>query len=98
MSHASPDDVRRLAALARVEVPESELSRFASEFDDVLAYVGKLDELTLEKRDRQLSPVRNVFRDDAHPHESGTYTEKIAEQFPGREGNSLSVKQIITHD
>ena len=98
MSHASPDDVRRLAALARVEVPESELARFASEFDGVLAYVGKLDELTLEKRDRQLSPVRNVFRDDTHPHASGTHTEKIAEQFPGREGNSLSVKQIITHD
>ena len=43
----TPEDVQKLAALARIEVPEAELASFTREFDAVLSYVGKLDELTL---------------------------------------------------
>lgn len=95
---ATPEDVRRLATLARLDVAESDLTRFAAEFDSILAYVGKLDELTLPKSDRNLSVVRNVLRADEVPYESGTWTERIVEQFPVKEGNSLSVKKIISHD
>lgn len=98
MASATPDDVLRLAALARVEVPEADLPRFAAEFDAVLAYVGKLDELTIADLARETAPVRNVFREDQVTHEPGTHTEKLAAQFPQREGDSLSVKQIISHD
>lgn len=95
---ATPEDVKRLATLARLDVAESDLARFAAEFDSILAYVGKLDELTLPKSDRNLSIVRNVLRADETPYESGTWTERIVEQFPVKEGNSLSVKKIISHD
>lgn len=98
MTKATVEDVKRLAALARVEVPEGDLARFAAEFDAVLEYVGKLDELSLPETGRVIPPVRNVFRKDTDPTESGTYTEALAEQFPARDGNSLSVKQIISHD
>ncbi len=95
---ATPEDVKRLATLARLDVAEGDLARFAAEFDSILAYVGKLDELTLPKSDRNLSVVRNVLRVDETPYESGTWTERIVEQFPVKEGNSLSVKKIISHD
>lgn len=96
---ATPEDVKRLAALSRVEIPEAELATFASEFDAILAYVGKLEELTLPTgADRVLPTVRNVLREDEEPHAVGLYTEKIVAQFPEKEGNSLSVKQILTHD
>lgn len=95
---ATPEDVKRLATLARVDVDEADLDRFADEFDSILAYVGKLDELTLPEGGRNLSVVRNVLRADAGPYESGTWTERIVEQFPAKEGNSLSVKKIISHD
>lgn len=95
---ATPEDVKRLATLARVDVDDADLSRFAAEFDSILAYVGKLDELTLPKSDRNLSVVRNVLRADETPYESGMWTERIVEQFPAKEGNSLSVKKIISHD
>ena len=96
---ATPEDVQRLARLSRIEIPEENLAGFASEFDAILAYVGKLEELTLPAvTDRAVSAVRNVFREDGEPHAGGLYTEKIVAQFPEKEGNSLSVKQIITHD
>ncbi len=96
---ASPDDVRRLASLSRIEIPESDLVRFAEEFDAVLDYVSRLEELTLSGASERVLPVvRNVLRTDGEPHAPGIYTEKIVEQFPEREGNYLSVKQILSHD
>lgn len=96
---ATPEDVKRLAALARIEIPEEKLAGFAKEFKAILAYVGKLEELTLPiGTDRVIPAVRNVFRPDGEPHTPGVYTERIVAQFPERKGNSLSVKQIVTHD
>lgn len=96
---ASTDDVQKLAALARIDIPEEKLATFAREFDGILAYVGKLDELTLAGSDERVIPVvHNVMREDGEPHEKGAYTAKLVEQFPQKEANSLSVKQIISHD
>ncbi len=97
-THASPEDVKRLASLARVEVSDEDLARFASEFDAILTYIGKLEELTLPQASASVPAVRNVFREDGTPDAPGIWTEKLAEQFPDREGDYLSVKQIITHD
>lgn len=96
---ASAEDVQKLAALARLTIPEEKLASFAKEFDAILAYVGTLDELSLPSSEKRTLPVvRNVFREDGEPHEAGKYTEKIVAQFPEKEGNSLKVKQIIVHD
>lgn len=96
---ASAEEVKKLAALARLSIPEEKLGSFAKEFDAILAYVGKLDDLTLPAHDeRVVSVVHNVFREDGVPHEAGKYTDKVVEQFPDSEGNYLKVKQIITHD
>lgn len=95
---ATTEEVKKLAALARVTVADAELEKFTSEFDAILAYVGQLEKLDLPQgTDREKSALRNVMRDDGEPHETGIYTEKLAEQFPQREGDALSVKQIITH-
>lgn len=95
---ASRDDVQKLAALARISVSESDLDRFAAEFDSILAYVGQLDSLTIPTHERVVPAVHNVLRDDAHPTPAETWTEALVAQFPQKEGNSLSVKKIISHD
>jgi len=97
---ATTEEVKKLAALARITVADAELEKFTSEFDAILAYVGQLEKLELPQGDalRDKPVLRNVMRVDGEPHASGMYTEKIAEQFPAREGDALSVKQIITHD
>jgi aspartyl-tRNA(Asn)/glutamyl-tRNA(Gln) amidotransferase subunit C len=95
---ATNEEVRKLAALARISIPDEKLESFAKEFDGILAYVGKLDELSLPEGVRTVPAVRNVMREDGEAHEAGKYTEKLVEQFPEREGDYLKVKQIITHD
>lgn len=96
---ASPEEVQKLAALARIHIAEEALTAFAEGFDSILAYVGKLDELTLPSRESRTIPtVRNVFRPDGTPHEKGIYTEALVGQFPHAEENRLKVKQIISHD
>ncbi|HEY4500844.1 MAG TPA: Asp-tRNA(Asn)/Glu-tRNA(Gln) amidotransferase subunit GatC [Candidatus Paceibacterota bacterium] len=95
---ATIEDVRKLAALARIRVEDSELEKFTSEFDAILAYVGQLEKLELPSAGSEKSALRNVMRKDGEPHESGKYTEKLVKQFPAREGDALSVKQIISHE
>ncbi len=96
---ATTDEVQKLAALARIKVADAELEKFTSEFDAILAYISQLEKLELPHgSEGEKPPLRNVMRADGEPHASGAYTEKLVEQFPEREGNALSVKQIISHD
>ena len=95
---ATTEEVKKLAALARISVSDSELEKFTAEFDAILAYVGQLEKLELPKSGVEKPVLRNVLRADGEPHAAGVFTEKLAEQFPQREGDALSVKQIITHD
>lgn len=95
---ATIEDVKKLAALARIQVAEVELEKFTKEFDSIISYVGQLEELQLKESDREKPLLRNVMRQDNEPHESGAYNAKMIEQFPERENNSLVVKQIITHE
>ena len=96
---ATVEEVKKLAALVRIEIPEADLEKFTSEFDSILSYVGQLEKLDvpLDEAEEKL-PLRNVMRVEGEPHRAGLYTEKIAEQFPAREGDALVVKQIITHE
>ena len=86
---ATTEDVRKLAALARIKIGDAELETFTHEFDAILNYVGQLEKLELPKAGEEKPPLRNVMRDDGEPHTTGAYTEKLAKQFPSREGDAL---------
>jgi aspartyl/glutamyl-tRNA(Asn/Gln) amidotransferase C subunit len=99
---ATAEEVKKLAALARIRVPEAELDKFTKEFDAILAYVGQLATLVVDKSPDAAAASReklvNVFREDANATPAGTWTEKLAAAFPEREDDYLVVKQIIKHD
>lgn len=95
---ATTEEVKKLAGLARIGVADAALAKFTKEFDAILAYVGQLEKLELPKEGAVKPALRNVMRKDGEPHATGIYTEKLTEQFPAREGNALSVKQIISHE
>jgi aspartyl-tRNA(Asn)/glutamyl-tRNA(Gln) amidotransferase subunit C len=92
------EEVKKLAALARIRVDDAELEKFTSEFDAVLAYVGQLEAVSVATATDAKPPLRTVMREDGEPHAGGAYTEKMTAQFPSREGDALSVKQILTHE
>lgn len=106
---ATAEDVKKLAALARIRVEDSELKKFTGEFDAILAYVGQLEKLELPIGEGTKPALRNVMREDSEPHDAGIFTEKLAAQFPsfaeateGKQASEagvyLEVKQIISHE
>ncbi|MDO8623976.1 MAG: Asp-tRNA(Asn)/Glu-tRNA(Gln) amidotransferase subunit GatC [bacterium] len=96
---ATAEEVKKLAALARIEVSEEELPKFIKEFEAILAYVGQLEHLELGRLSlSQVPELRNVFREDGEPTPAGTWTKKLVEAFPEKEGGALVVKQIISHE
>lgn len=96
---ATTEEVKKLAALARIQVSDAELEKVTSEFDAILAYVGQLETLDIALPGAGEKPaLRNVMRADREPHAPGAFTEKLVAQFPTKEGTSLVVKQIITHE
>lgn len=93
------ETVERLAALARIRIPEDRKERIADEFEHILSYIAQLDELTLAREGKPKVPrLHNVFRDDANPNETGEWTKEIVKAFPSRAGNALTVKKIISPD
>ncbi|HEX8591126.1 MAG TPA: Asp-tRNA(Asn)/Glu-tRNA(Gln) amidotransferase subunit GatC [Candidatus Paceibacterota bacterium] len=96
---ASTEDVKKLAALARLSIAEDVLPARAEEFDRIVTYIAQLDELNIDVSQAPERPLlRNVFREDGEPTAPGTWTEKLVSMFPRRDGDHLSVKKIISHD
>ncbi|ELZ16428.1 glutamyl-tRNA(Gln) amidotransferase subunit C [Haloterrigena salina JCM 13891] len=57
----SPEEVRHVAGLARVDLDDDEVDRFARQFADILEYFETLDEVPEVDREADLT---NVMRPD----------------------------------
>ena len=98
----SRDDVKKLAALARIQVGAEEEEKLAQDMGTILAYVEQIQKVSGESAssaetdtDRVHMPVRNVMRDDNHAHESGIHTDAILAEVPQKEGKYVKVKKIL---
>ena len=88
-------DVKALADLARIEMPEDELKKLKKELPEILAFVETIQGADVSEIERNPA-LRNVMREDGEPHESGIYTEKILAQAPAQKDGRLVVKQVIS--
>ncbi len=57
----SPEEVRHVAELARVDLGDDEVDRFTRQFADILEYFETLDEVPEVDRE---APLANVMRPD----------------------------------
>jgi aspartyl-tRNA(Asn)/glutamyl-tRNA(Gln) amidotransferase subunit C len=87
----SRDEVVHVARLARLELSDEELDRFAGQLDAILEAVGKVSELDLSEVEPTLHPLAlsNVWAED-EPHESLPVDEALA-NAPDREGDAFRV-------
>ena len=87
----SRDEVLHVARLARLELSEAELKRFAEQLSAILDAVGKVSELDLADVEPTAHPLAlaNVWAED-EPHESLSVDEALA-NAPDREGDSFRV-------
>jgi aspartyl-tRNA(Asn)/glutamyl-tRNA(Gln) amidotransferase subunit C len=94
-SKITPEDVRHVARLARLELSEAELERMRAEMDAILAYMDKLRSLdtTGVEPTSHAVPLRNVMRDD-EPRLSFPRDDMLA-NAPDRAGDFFRVPRII---
>ena len=89
------DDVRYVAALARLRLTDDEVRRFAAQLGDILAYVGQLQQLDTEQvpPTSHAIPMTNVFRDDAIA--PSLPVEAAMANAPQREGHFFKVPRVL---
>ncbi|MDO8590992.1 MAG: Asp-tRNA(Asn)/Glu-tRNA(Gln) amidotransferase subunit GatC [bacterium] len=91
----SPEDIKKLANLARIKVSEEELPKLSKDIESILGYVSELEKVEVVEGEKQKEGLRNVMREDALAHESGKYTENILINAPRRQGDYVVVKKIL---
>jgi aspartyl-tRNA(Asn)/glutamyl-tRNA(Gln) amidotransferase subunit C len=87
----SRDEVVHVARLARLELTDEELDRFAEQLDAILEAVGKVSELDLSEVEPTLHPLAlsNVWAED-EPRPSLDVEEALA-NAPDREDDAFRV-------
>ena len=96
MKSISSEDVRKVATLARLDLPEEKIATYTSQLESILDYVSQLK--AIDTSDIPLTTraveVINVTREDVK--KSSNNRDKILEQAPFRDGNYFRVPKILT--
>ncbi len=92
----TPQDIEKLATLARVKVSEEEKQSLTKEIDSILAYVDQIKKATVAM-DYTPAPgaVHNITRQDEPRTISSEDRERILNEAPDREGDFIAVKKIL---
>jgi len=95
MSKISADDVRKVAKLARLDLPEDTINTYTGQLERILDYVDHLqavDTTGVPPTTRAVEVV-NVTRDDAVV--ATDVREELLDQAPLREGDFFRVPKIL---
>ena len=95
MPSLTPDQVRQIAHLARLELTEAELAVLAPQLDAIVHYVDQLQPVPTDGVEplAHALPVQNVFRDD-EPAASLPVEEALA-NAPQRRGPFFRVPAVL---
>lgn len=91
----SPDEVRHVARLARLQLDEEEVGPLTEQLDRILSYVAKLNELDttgIEATTHALS-LDNAFREDAVT--ASLPRQEALANAPSDNGESFVVPRVI---
>lgn len=89
------DDVARLADLARIQLTDEEIDRFAGEFDSIMDAVASVSEVATEDVPATSHPIAmtNVFREDVV--ENTLTQEQALAGAPEAQDGRFAVPQIL---
>jgi aspartyl-tRNA(Asn)/glutamyl-tRNA(Gln) amidotransferase subunit C len=95
MGMISADDVRKVAQLARLELPEATIATFTGQLERILEYVAHLEQVDTEgvPPTTRAVEVVNVTREDAVV--PTPVREELLNLAPEREGDFLRVPKIL---
>ena len=95
MSHISADDVRKVAKLARLNLPDDKIATYTGQLESILGYVSQLEQVdtTGVPETTRAVEVTNVTRQDGV--DPTPVREEILNQAPQREGDCFRVPKIL---
>lgn len=96
MAKLSPEDVLKLARLARIDLTDAEVQEFTGEFDQILAYVEKLQEVDVDGLEptTQVSGLKNVMRSD-EVIDYGYEPKDLLRNVPAVQDDHIKVKRMV---
>ncbi len=61
------EDIKKIAALAMLEINEEGVEKFSNQFNEILEYMKEIDALDLSEQEAafHINDLSNVFREDA---------------------------------
>ncbi len=91
----SVDEVAKVAGLARLNLEPEKVEQFAAQFNDILGYMQKLNELDTSGVEPLYSPVihETVFRNDEVRMEYSR--EELLGNAPDTDGSYFIVPRIV---
>ncbi|MBG0790397.1 MAG: Asp-tRNA(Asn)/Glu-tRNA(Gln) amidotransferase subunit GatC [Desulfovibrionaceae bacterium] len=91
----SPEEVAKIARLARLDLDQDKVELFAGQLGDILAYMDKLGELDTEAVEPLYSPVRHttVLRRDEVGKDYRR--EEVLANAPEQDGQFFIVPRIV---
>ena len=98
MTRITSDDVRKVAKLCRLDIPEDDIEKYSNQLEGILEYIAQLeriDTLNVPPTTRAVEVV-NVFRDDTIVSSSSDIRDKILDLAPQREGEFFRVPKILS--
>lgn len=95
MSKITADDVRKVAKLSRLNLPEETIATYTGQLERILDYVDQLQAVDTEgvPPTTRAVEVVNVTREDAVV--STDVREQLLDQAPQREGDFFRVPKIL---
>lgn len=93
MEELTKDEVLHVAHLARIEVDENEIEKYAYQLKQIMNEINKINEVKLEETDTLITPIEihNVYRNDEPINEP----IDIKSNAPKTNGNYIEVERFI---
>ncbi len=90
-----PATVRRIAALARIRVEDSEIEKLQAELNGILGWIEQLNEVNVEGVQPLTGAVHMALkmRDDVVT--DGGYPQKVLSNAPERIGDFYAVPKVV---
>ena len=98
MSRITREEVAKLAELARLDLPESELDEYAKQLEIILESVAKVGEVSTKdvKPMSHATGLENVFREDVT--KESLSRDEILRSAPATEDDRFRVPRILDEE
>jgi aspartyl-tRNA(Asn)/glutamyl-tRNA(Gln) amidotransferase subunit C len=95
MASITPHEVRHVAKLARLDLPEARIQRLTAQLESILGYVAQIQQVDMTgvQPMAHAVPLHNVFREDIV--EPSLPLEKVLQNAPETDGPFFKVPKVI---